>query len=136
MSKMNNNVEAKPNTLVSGTVFKGEVTSDSDFRIDGILIGTIHCKGKIVVGKTGTIEGEIKCQNADVSGIIKAQIVVDELLSLKSTASLHGDIITNTISIEPGAQFTGSCNMDGGGLNTSSTNKSNVEQRSKEEAVK
>lgn len=133
---MNNNVEAKPNTLVSGTIFKGEVTSDSDFRIDGSLIGTIHCKGKIVVGRTGTIEGEIKCKNADVSGTIKAQVVVDELLSLKSTARLHGDIITNTISIEPGAQFTGSCNMDGSGLNPGSTNQPNVEQRSKEKAFK
>lgn len=135
MAKINT-VEAKPNTLVTGTVFKGEVTSDSDFRIDGTLIGTIHCKGKIVVGKTGTIEGEINCHDADVSGTVKAQVVVDQLLSLKSTARLHGDITTSTLSIEPGAQFTGSCNMDGGGLKSGSTSQAHVEQQAKEKALK
>ena len=109
----NNIIEAKPNTIVSGTTIKGEIITNGDFRIDGTLIGSIDCKGKIVVGQTGTIEGEIICQNADLSGNIKAQVKVEKLLSLKSSARLTGDIITSKISIEPGATFTGSCKMDG-----------------------
>ena len=109
----NNIIEAKPNTIVSGTTIKGEIITNGDFRIDGTLIGSIDCKGKIVVGQTGTIEGEIICQNADLSGNIKAQVKVEQLLSLKSSARLTGDIITSKISIEPGATFTGSCKMDG-----------------------
>ncbi len=109
----NNIIEAKPNTIVSGTTIKGEISTNGDFRIDGKLIGSINCKGKIVVGQTGSIEGEIECQNADFSGNIDAQVKVEQLLSLKSSARLKGDVITSKLSIEPGATFTGSCKMDG-----------------------
>ena len=112
----NNIVEAKPNTIVTGTIIKGDVTASGDFRIDGTLIGSINCKGKIVVGETGTIEGEIICQNADLSGNIKAKVTVEQLLSLKASAKLNGEIVTGKISIEPGAKFSGSCNMDGGAI--------------------
>ena len=109
----NNIIEAKPNTIVSGTTIKGEITTNGDFRIDGKLIGSIICKGKIVVGQSGTIEGEIECQNADLSGSISAQVKVEQLLTLKSSARLNGDVVTSKLSIEPGATFTGSCKMDG-----------------------
>ncbi|HZX62631.1 MAG TPA: polymer-forming cytoskeletal protein, partial [Bacteroidales bacterium] len=52
------------NLLSSGTVVKGEIKLNGDFRLDGSFIGTINCKGKVVVGPTGSIEGEIICQNA------------------------------------------------------------------------
>lgn len=105
--------EAKPNTIVSGTEIKGEIKSDGDFRIDGKLIGSIFCKGKIVIGQTGTVEGDITCKNADLSGKVKGTIKVEQLLSLKATTVLHGDIVTDKLSIEPGAMFSGSCQMDG-----------------------
>jgi len=101
------------NLFGAGTVVKGEITSNGDFRIDGTLIGTINSKGKVVIGTTGVVEGEIICQNADISGVIKARITVAELLALKSTAQLNGDIITNKLSVEPGAKFSGACNMNG-----------------------
>lgn len=99
------------NLIGSGTVIKGDVTSNGDIRIDGTLNGSVHSKGKLVVGPTGNIEGEIVCQNADLSGIIKAQVNVSELLSIKATAKLTGDVITNKLAIEPGAVFSGSCSM-------------------------
>ena len=110
----NNIIETKPNNIVAGTMIKGEINADGDFRIDGTLIGAINCKGKIVIGQSGSIEGEIICQNADISGRIKAQVKVEQLLMLKSTSELNGDVITGKISIEPGAKFTGSCDMEGG----------------------
>jgi len=129
-------VEAKPNTIVSGTIIKGEITASGDFRIDGTLKGAINCKGKIVVGQTGTVEGEIQCQNADFSGTIKAQVLVEQLLSLKASASLSGDIVTNKISIEPGAKFTGSCKMDDVGMNKIHTDGSIKSEQSKEKTTK
>ncbi len=113
----NIDIESKsntPNTIVGGTHIKGEIRTEGDFRIDGTLQGSINCKGKIVIGQTGSIDGEIFCQNADVSGKVKGQVSVEELLSLKTTADVNGDVTTNKISIEPGAKFTGSCNMEGG----------------------
>jgi cytoskeletal protein CcmA (bactofilin family) len=108
----NNIIETKPNNIVAGTMIKGDITADGDFRIDGTLIGSINCKGKIVIGQTGSIDGEITCQNADISGKIKAHLSVEQLLTLKSTAELTGDVITGKLSIEPGARFSGTCDME------------------------
>ena len=133
----NNIIEAKPNTIVSGTTIKGEIITNGDFRIDGTLIGSIDCKGKIVVGQSGKIEGEIICQNADLSGNISAQVKVEQLLSLKASAQLKGDVVTSKLSIEPGATFTGSCKMDG---ETTKPNTPNVGQgqqpQQQEKAIK
>ena len=108
------------NLLGTGTVVKGNITSNGDFRIDGSLVGSIQSKGKVVVGPTGSVEGEIICQNADFSGNIKAQVSVTELLTLKSTSKLIGDIKTTKLAIEPGAMFSGSCKMEGAGARETS----------------
>lgn len=99
------------NLLGAGTTIDGDIKSKGDFRVDGHLRGSINSKGKVVVGSSGKVEGDIVCQNADVSGIIQAKLVVHELLTLKATATIIGDIFTSKLAIEPGAKFTGSCNM-------------------------
>ena len=100
------------NILGPGAVVKGEIQVNGDFRIDGTLNGNIHCKGKIVVGPTGKIDGEIQCQNADFSGEVTAIVKVTELLTLKETARFSGDITTGKLAIEPGAKFSGTCSME------------------------
>ena len=99
------------NIIRKGTEIKGEVSCIGDIRIDGILNGKLNSEGKVVVGQSGVIEGDVVCKNADISGTIKASLSVKELLQLKATANIAGDINTNKLSIEPGASFTGSCNM-------------------------
>jgi cytoskeletal protein CcmA (bactofilin family) len=112
MAKTTETDHTSINLVGTGTVIKGEVNSTGDIRIDGTLTGQVKCKGKIVVGNTGVLEGEVFCQNADFSGKIKGKIEVTELLTLKSSARFYGDIITNKLAIEPGASFTGTCSMD------------------------
>ena len=99
------------NMIGAGTVINGDIQSKSDIRIDGTLKGSVKTDGKLVVGEAGTVEGDVRCTNADISGSIKAKITVSQLLSLKASAKLDGDIITNKLSIEPGASFSGSCSM-------------------------
>ena len=99
------------NTIGSGTIIIGDVKSKGDIRVDGTLKGSVNTSGKVVLGKEGVIEGDVFCNSADVSGVIKAKITVSQLLSLKATAKLNGDIVANKLSIEPGASFTGSCSM-------------------------
>lgn len=126
MAKHNEAEQTSVNLIGNGTTIKGEVKSNGDIRIDGTLIGQVYSKGKIVVGNTGIIEGEIYCQNADFSGKIKAKVEVSELLSLKATSRLNGEIVTNKLAIEPGARFTGSCTMDKNETsNLKSTSKDN-----------
>lgn len=102
---------ASINLIGNGTNITGDITSNGDVRIDGNLKGNITISGKLVIGPSGILEGNVQCQNADISGEIKGKIQVTELLSLKATAKLLGDIVTGKISIEPNATFTGTCNM-------------------------
>lgn len=99
------------NLIGNGTTIEGEVKSNGDIRVDGLIIGSIHSKSKVVVGSTGKIEGDIFCQNADVSGAVKGKTVVAEMLFLKSSAVINGDIHAGKLVVEVGATFTGSCNM-------------------------
>jgi cytoskeletal protein CcmA (bactofilin family) len=132
MSKPKETEVPSINLLSSGTVVKGEIKVNGDFRIDGIFIGSINCKGKIVVGATGVIEGEINCQNADFSGEVKAIVKVAELITLKESAKFTGDISTNKLAIEPGAKFSGNCAMDNSGVKTPLPNEKPDEQRAKQ----
>ena len=99
------------NTIGAGTIVTGDIQSKGDIRLDGVLKGSVNTSGKVVLGKEGIIEGDVVCNSADISGTLKAKITVSQLLSLKATAKLNGEIITNKLSIEPGAAFTGSCSM-------------------------
>jgi cytoskeletal protein CcmA (bactofilin family) len=111
MSKVTIPETPSVNLIGNGTEITGDIVSNGDFRIDGYLKGTIKSSGKVVVGSTGKVEGEIICQNADISGEVNAHLSVYELLSLKASAVVSGDILTNKLAIEPGAVFTGACNM-------------------------
>ncbi|MBN8691736.1 MAG: polymer-forming cytoskeletal protein [Bacteroidetes bacterium] len=99
------------NLIGSGTTINGDIQSSGDVRIDGTLTGNITLSGRLVIGSNGKIEGNVICQNADISGEIKGKVQISEMLSLKATAKILGDIATGKISIEPGAVFTGTCNM-------------------------
>lgn len=111
MAKTNGQETPSRNSLGNGTTVKGEIESNGDFRIDGTLIGIIRTKGKVVIGSTGNVDGEIYCQNADIEGIVNAQVTVEDLLTIKSNAKLTGDVKTGKLAIESGAQFSGTCKM-------------------------
>lgn len=99
------------NVLAFGTKVKGVVAADGDFRIDGEVEGDLTCKGKVVIGPQGVLKGNLTCQNAEIMGRLEGKVVVAELLSLKQTARVLGEIKTKTLVIEQDAVFTGTCDM-------------------------
>jgi len=99
------------NLIGTGTVIRGDIETAGDIRVDGTLIGRLTAKAKIVLGESAIIEGDMFCQNADISGAVLGNIIVDELLTLKGTGRMHGDVITKKLVIEAGADFTGNCKM-------------------------
>ena len=101
------------NIISEGTKIKGDVIANGDIRIDGELLGNISAKGKLVIGPKGRIEGQIICSNIEISGYIKGKVTGNELISMKSTSQIIGDIVAGKLSIEPGAMFSGSCAMNG-----------------------
>lgn len=112
---MAKNNEAEPaaaiNLISNGTDITGDIKSTGDIRIDGTLTGNLNTKGKVVIGATGKVSGEIICKNSEVSGVIEGKISVSQLLNLKASSKILGDIATSKLSIEPGAKFTGNCKM-------------------------
>ena len=106
--------QADPNSIniiANGTSIVGNIESEGTIKYDGKLKGNINAKGKIVVGITGVIEGNIVCNEAVIQGKVTGKITVNELLSIKSTANVIGDIITSKLHVEPGALFNGTCKM-------------------------
>lgn len=99
------------NIISNGTKIQGDIESDGDFRIEGIVSGNVKAKGKIVIGASGKVEGQMQCQSADISGEAKVKLEVSELTVLRATSQFTGDIVTKKISIEPGAIFSGTCQM-------------------------
>ena len=90
--------------IESSTKIVGDIYSKADFRIDGIVEGNITTTGKVVVGKSGKINGKINSSNADISGSVSGKIEVAETLSLMSESLIQGDIVTGKLSVEEGAQ--------------------------------
>lgn len=109
----NENTSQSINIISEGTKIKGDVIANGDIRIDGELAGNISAKSKLVIGPKGKIEGQIICNNIEVSGFIKGKVTASEMINLKSTSQIVGDIIAGKLSIEPGAMFSGSCVMNG-----------------------
>lgn len=112
-------------TISTGTVVKGDITSEGDFRIVGKLIGSIRSTGKVVIGQKGIVEGDIFCQNADFAGTVKGNVEVENLLLLKATVNLIGNLKTSKLSIESGAQFSGNCSMNNANPKASNEKKQN-----------
>jgi cytoskeletal protein CcmA (bactofilin family) len=101
----------KTNRIVEGTSIIGDIVSTADFRLDGELIGNFTSQGKLVIGESGSVKGEIACHNADIEGLFQGKIKVLEVLNIKTTARIHGEVAVGKLSIEPGADFTATCTM-------------------------
>ena len=99
------------NSLVKGTTVEGTITSESDIRVDGIIKGVLSCNAKVIIGPTGFIEGEVRCQNAVIEGKFFGKLRVNELLSIKETAEVVGDVTTDKLLVQPGAVFNVTCKM-------------------------
>ncbi len=99
--------------ISAGTVIKGEVSSDSDIRVDGTVYGKLYSKGKIVVGESAVLKGDLLCNVVDMWGKMDGDIYVKDVLSVKNSAVINGNIYVRKFQVEMGAQINGSCHMIG-----------------------
>ena len=68
----------------------------------------------MVIGNGGIVKGNVECANADIEGSFSGKLIVSELLSLKRTAIIKGEVFTEKLLVEPGAIFNASCVMKSG----------------------
>jgi len=98
--------------ISAGTTLKGDLNSNADLRIDGTLIGNIHSSAKVIIGANGIVEGDINGQTADILGKVTGTIKVKELLQLKGSSLVQGNIQAGRLQVEPTAVFNGECHMN------------------------
>ena len=99
------------NALAPGALVKGSIHVEEDLRIDGRVEGLIECAGRVVIGPQGEIHGDIHCANVDIIGRVTGNLVIKEVLSITASGTFTGDVITNSLEIEAGAVFNGTCKM-------------------------
>ena len=114
------------NTLVEGTAITGDIKAESDIRIDGKINGTLSCEAKVIIGPTGTVEGEITCVNAVIEGRFDGNLVVKEILSLKETAIINGDASYDKLIVQQGAVINAAIKRNNHSGNNGSTKNLNV----------
>ncbi len=110
MGKMENTGNVNSfSRISSGTVIKGEIISPSDIRIDGTFEGKIQSKGRVIVGETAVIKGDVICNDMDLCGKLEGNVFVKDTLSLKDGCTVNGNLHIRRLSVELGATFNGNC---------------------------
>ena len=99
------------NRLGAGTELKGDIATQTSMRVDGIIVGNVTCGGKLVLGQKGLITGNISVKQAEIEGTIQGDLNVTEVLILRSSSRIEGNMITAKLTIEEGAVFNGQCKM-------------------------
>ncbi|APZ45758.1 hypothetical protein BW723_05365 [Polaribacter reichenbachii] len=125
------------NVIAKNTTINGEIISDGDFRIDGVLEGSLTTKGRVIVGSGGFVKGKVNALNADIEGKISGELNVDKTLTVKAIADISGNVIVGKLSVEPGATFNASCAMKVSSKVLKIENgKEQQEQQNKQKAIK
>ncbi len=102
---------SSPNRIEETTKFKGDITSKGDFRIDGVLTGNIITSGKVIIGKNGSVKGNIECSFIEVEGSFDGNLIASNMLLLRASSKLKGDVIVEKLSVESDAIFNAKCTM-------------------------
>ena len=113
--KNKGNVESlsQQNIISQNSKMVGDLTSEGPFRIDGTIEGNLKTPGKVVIGKTGLINGTLEGTNADFEGSFSGKLILSGTLTLKSSARIEGEVIVGKLAVEPGATFNATCSMKG-----------------------
>ena len=112
MAKVEPVVNANSISRISeGTIIKGEIVSPNDIRIDGTFEGKVQSKGRVVIGESAHIIGDVICENVDLWGKLDGNVFVKSTLALKEGCKVNGNLHIKKLSVELGATFNGSCKM-------------------------
>lgn len=111
--KMATESTSQQNIISQDTKIVGDIVGKGPFRIDGQVEGNIRTQGKVVVGKSGFVNGNIEGTNADFEGSFSGKLKLSGTLSLKSSAYIQGEVEVGKLAVEPGATFNATCSMKG-----------------------
>ncbi len=107
------------NSLVQGTFVEGKLKATNDIRVDGTINGELFCDAKVIIGPSGVVEGTVKCTNAVIEGRFKGNLTVKELLNIRESAKVVGEVSYGKLVVQSGAVISGSYKVAGEGSNGS-----------------
>jgi cytoskeletal protein CcmA (bactofilin family) len=97
--------------IAAGATIVGDIVSEGDIRVEGVILGRLVCKSKLVVGVGGRVKGAVDTQNATIAGELMGNIIVRDVLQIQETGKLIGDVTTQKLVVQQGAVFSGNCKM-------------------------
>jgi cytoskeletal protein CcmA (bactofilin family) len=104
--------ENYPDTVVSaGMRIEGELKSNGNIKIDGIVTGKIHTSQDLEVGPNAQIDADLIAANAVIAGIVKGNVTIKHSLQILETGKILGNVSCTSIGIQSGAYFNGACRM-------------------------
>ena len=109
--KVAEEISNSSNIIGKGTFVEGSIETFGNIRVEGKVKGDIKTKSKAALGQSSHVEGNVLAQNAEIAGEVSGRVEVTEVLILKPTAVINGDIVTNKLIVESGASFNGGCKM-------------------------
>ena len=110
---MKKNKELIITTLIGkGAECDGDFSASGSARVDGCINGNVMVTGTLIVGVTGSINGDISAQATIIGGEVIGNVTASERTELTPTARVIGDINTDIIVIDEKAIFQGGCNMN------------------------
>lgn len=112
------------NSLVQGTAVEGKIKATNDIRIDGSIKGDLVCDSKVIIGPSGVVEGTIKCENAVIEGRFEGNMYVKDLLNIRESAKVVGEVSYGKLIVQSGAVISGSYQVAGEKSNGSVKNPS------------
>lgn len=96
-----------PSLLSSDLVVNGNLESEGDLQVDGIIEGDIKTQ-KLTISKTAVVRGSIEAEVVMVAGQVTGQVKARQV-TLSKSAKVIADVTQEQLHIEPGAYFEGNC---------------------------
>jgi cytoskeletal protein CcmA (bactofilin family) len=111
-----NNIPESNDTcfIAEGTVINGDFSTTANVRLDGKILGNVDCNGKIIMGKKGSINGNIRGDKLSIEGFFEGDLYVADTLHLLSTANVTGLFRAGKLIVDEGAVLNGDCQIGPG----------------------
>ena len=123
MAKDRQNGLQTPDSVISiigpGMKVVGDLTTEGTVRVEGLVEGGIQAGKAVVVGKGGAVLGDIRTQDAVISGTVHGTLKAESRLEIQATSRVQGEVVAARMQLEEGAILNGTVQMGkGGGIPT------------------
>ncbi|MCR6652274.1 MAG: polymer-forming cytoskeletal protein [Cellvibrionaceae bacterium] len=93
--------------------FKGEIIGEEDLLVQGKVEGSIDLKGNhLIIGQQGVVKANLMAKTITIEGTVEGDLIGQERIEIKSSSNVKGNLIAARVTLEDGAKFRGSIDMD------------------------